>query len=61
MTPFDGTMAYAQNKRQQIVMAERYAADEPTIQFATMHPGNATHFSSGQNTRANTKCYMAQG
>ena len=56
MTPFDGTMAYAQNKRQQIVMAERYAADEPTIQFATMHPGNATHFSSGQNTRANTRC-----
>jgi len=39
LSPFDGTMAYAQNKRQQIVMAERYAADEPTIQFATMHPG----------------------
>ena len=25
MKPFDGTMAYAQNKRQQIVMTEQYA------------------------------------
>ena len=25
LKPFDGTMAYAQNKRQQIVMTEQYA------------------------------------
>ena len=39
MSPFDGTMAYAQNKRQQIIMAEKYAAAEPSINFSTMHPG----------------------
>ena len=37
--PFDGTMVYAQNKRQQIVMAEKWAMKYPEIQFSTMHPG----------------------
>jgi len=39
MQPFDGTMAYAQNKRQQIVMTEQYALKYPDIYFASMHPG----------------------
>jgi len=30
---------YAQNKRQQIVMAESYAKTYPNVYFATMHPG----------------------
>merc|ERR1712150_184223 len=37
--PFDGTMVYAQNKRQQIVITERWAKQYPGIQFTTMHPG----------------------
>jgi len=36
---FDGTMVYAQNKRQQIVMTEKWAKKYPGVQFTTMHPG----------------------
>ena len=36
---FDGTMVYAQNKRQQIVISEKWAKKYPGIQFTTMHPG----------------------
>ncbi|XP_057371178.1 dehydrogenase/reductase SDR family member 12-like [Daphnia carinata] len=36
---FDGTMAYAQNKRQQVVMMEQYAKQYPNIHFSAMHPG----------------------
>ncbi|XP_066973104.1 dehydrogenase/reductase SDR family member 12-like isoform X1 [Macrobrachium rosenbergii] len=39
MKPFDGTMAYAQNKRQQVVMTERLALEHPEIHFSCMHPG----------------------
>lgn len=39
MNPFDGTMAYAQNKRQQVVMTENYAKMYPNIHFSCMHPG----------------------
>jgi dehydrogenase/reductase SDR family protein 12 len=39
MSKFDGTMVYAQNKRQQVVMAESYARNNSGIYFATMHPG----------------------
>lgn len=39
MQPFDGTMAYAQNKRQQVIMTEQYATKYPQIFFASMHPG----------------------
>lgn len=39
MKPFDGTMAYAQNKRQQVVMTEQYAKKYPNIHFSSMHPG----------------------
>ena len=39
MKPFDGTFAYAQNKRQQVVMTEQYARKWTNIFFASMHPG----------------------
>ncbi|ELT98831.1 hypothetical protein CAPTEDRAFT_161927 [Capitella teleta] len=39
LSPFDGTMAYAQNKRQQIVMTETYSKLWPDIHFSSMHPG----------------------
>uniref|UniRef100_G3SA45 Dehydrogenase/reductase 12 n=1 Tax=Gorilla gorilla gorilla TaxID=9595 RepID=G3SA45_GORGO len=38
-TPFDGTMVYAQNKRQQVVLTERWAQGHPAIHFSSMHPG----------------------
>lgn len=39
MKPFDGTMAYAQNKRQQVIMTEKWAAENTTINYYAMHPG----------------------
>ncbi|XP_070693696.1 dehydrogenase/reductase SDR family member 12 [Pempheris klunzingeri] len=36
---FDGTAAYAQNKRQQVVMTERLAAQHTEVHFSSMHPG----------------------
>lgn len=39
MKKFDGTFVYAQNKRQQVVMAEYYSKTYKNIYFATMHPG----------------------
>ncbi|XP_035693691.1 dehydrogenase/reductase SDR family member 12-like isoform X2 [Branchiostoma floridae] len=39
MRPFDGTMAYSQNKRQQVVMTEQWAQQYPTIHFSSCHPG----------------------
>ncbi|KAM4795216.1 dehydrogenase/reductase SDR family member 12 [Rhinophrynus dorsalis] len=36
---FDGTMAYAQNKRQQVVLTEQWAKSHPKIHFFAMHPG----------------------
>ncbi|KAB7505097.1 Dehydrogenase/reductase SDR family member 12 [Armadillidium nasatum] len=39
LLPFDGTMAYAQNKRQQVVLNEQYAKKYPEIHFSCMHPG----------------------
>lgn len=36
---FDGTMAYAQNKRQQVIVTERWAAQHKDIHFSSMHPG----------------------
>nr|XP_055100826.1 dehydrogenase/reductase SDR family member 12 isoform X5 [Symphalangus syndactylus] len=38
-TPFDGTMVYAQNKRQQVVLTEWWAQGHPAIHFSSMHPG----------------------
>lgn len=38
-TAFDGTMVYAQNKRQQVVMTEVWAKAHPNIHFSVMHPG----------------------
>lgn len=39
MNPFDGTMAYAQNKRQQVIMTEKWAEKHKEIFFSSMHPG----------------------
>uniref|UniRef100_A0A8C1ZSM1 Flj13639 n=1 Tax=Cyprinus carpio TaxID=7962 RepID=A0A8C1ZSM1_CYPCA len=36
---YDGTMVYAQNKRQQMVMTEQFAKAHPNIHFSVMHPG----------------------
>ncbi|XP_022103288.1 dehydrogenase/reductase SDR family member 12-like [Acanthaster planci] len=36
---FDGTMVYAQNKRQQVVMTEMWAKSHPAVHFSVMHPG----------------------
>lgn len=36
---FDGTMVYAQNKRQQVVMTEVWAEANLDVFFASMHPG----------------------
>ncbi|XP_018648991.1 putative short chain dehydrogenase [Schistosoma mansoni] len=36
---FDGTMVYAQNKRQQVVMTEMWSQNYPEIFFCSMHPG----------------------
>lgn len=39
MSPFDGTFAYAQTKRQQVVMMEQLGRKHPSIHFSSMHPG----------------------
>jgi len=39
LSPFDGTMAYAQNKRQQVVMTEEWAREHAGVHFSVMHPG----------------------
>ncbi|XP_051869261.1 dehydrogenase/reductase SDR family member 12 [Pristis pectinata] len=36
---FDGTMAYAQNKRQQVIMTEQWTKMHKNIHFSSMHPG----------------------
>ena len=38
LEPYDGTMAYAQNKRQQVVLTEHWAAQHPAVHFSVMHP-----------------------
>ncbi|XP_071798035.1 dehydrogenase/reductase SDR family member 12-like [Asterias amurensis] len=39
LSKFDGTMVYAQNKRQQVVMTEMWAKMFPKVHFSVMHPG----------------------
>lgn len=36
---FDGVMVYAQNKRQQVVLTQQWAKENPLIHFSVMHPG----------------------
>uniref|UniRef100_A0A8C7YAA6 Dehydrogenase/reductase 12-like a n=1 Tax=Oryzias sinensis TaxID=183150 RepID=A0A8C7YAA6_9TELE len=36
---YDGTMVYAQHKRQQVVMTEQFAKTHTNIHFSVMHPG----------------------
>lgn len=37
--PFDGLTAYAQTKRAEVMLNELWAAHEPRVMFAAMHPG----------------------
>merc|ERR1719323_966325 len=39
MSKYDGTMAYAQNKRQQVEMTEIWASKHLGIHWSVMHPG----------------------
>ena len=39
LSPFDGTMAYAQNKRHQVVMTKEWAREHAGVHFSVMHPG----------------------
>ena len=39
MTRYDGTLAYAQNKRQQVELTELWAASQPGVHWSVMHPG----------------------
>ncbi|XP_068602182.1 dehydrogenase/reductase SDR family member 12 isoform X3 [Brachionichthys hirsutus] len=36
---FDSVMVYAQNKRQQVILSERWASQHKEIHFSSMHPG----------------------
>uniref|UniRef100_A0A4W5RM56 Dehydrogenase/reductase 12-like a n=1 Tax=Hucho hucho TaxID=62062 RepID=A0A4W5RM56_9TELE len=36
---YDGTMVYAQHKRQQVVMTEQWAKTHSNVHFSVMHPG----------------------
>ena len=40
MSPFEGTLVYAQNKRQQVVLTDHWSKQIPPVQFTTMHPGD---------------------
>lgn len=50
MDPFDGTMAYAQNKRQQVIMTEKWAEKHKEIFFSSMHPGGTLTSLLGWNS-----------
>lgn len=39
MKKYDGVAAYAQTKRAQVILNELWAAREPLVTFAAMHPG----------------------
>ena len=39
MTKFDGTMAYSQTKRQEVIMTDMYAKQYPKVHFSVCHPG----------------------
>ena len=39
MSKYDGTMAYAQNKRQQVEMTSWWAGKHSKIHWSVMHPG----------------------
>ena len=44
MSPFDGAMAYAQNKRQQVVMTDHWAKQHKEVHFSVMHPGKLSFY-----------------
>ena len=37
--PYDGALAFAQTKRQQVTMVQEYAKKYREVYFACMHPG----------------------
>ena len=39
LRPYDGSLAYAQTKRQLVVMVEHLTRQYPGIHFSSMHPG----------------------
>jgi len=39
VVPYDGLVAYAQTKRAEVLLNELWAAREPEVMFAAMHPG----------------------
>ena len=39
VSKFEGTMVYAQNKRQQVEMTHQWAEKYKNVFFASMHPG----------------------
>lgn len=39
VVPFDGLVVYAQTKRAEVMLNELWAAREPEVMFAAMHPG----------------------
>ena len=62
MNPFDGTMAYAQNKRQQVVMTEKWAEKHKEIFFSSMHPGKTSaKFKTNINKCRNRSYYFSNG
>ena len=59
LSPFDGTMAYAQNKRQQVVMTEKWAEKYKDVYFASMHPGEFPGYEMEQLMSLNINNYNA--
>ena len=49
MSKFDGTMVYAQNKRQQVNFTHDWADKHPKIHFSSMHPGRHSHIFVSDN------------
>lgn len=39
LSPFDGTVVYSQNKRQQVIFTQKLAKRYESVFFASMHPG----------------------
>ncbi|CAK8679352.1 dehydrogenase/reductase SDR family member 12-like [Clavelina lepadiformis] len=39
LSPFDGEVSYAQQKRHQVILTEELAKQHPNIHFSSMHPG----------------------
>lgn len=58
MNPFDGTMAYAQNKRQQVIMTEKWAEKHNDILFSSMHPGKLCKYKKSKMHLTHLYCLL---